>query len=476
MEQDQVRMVRFRITEGRPVTIGKIILGGNERTKENVLRRELAVHEGEAYDYGAILKSQQQLYKLGFLGSVRFEPVRIGEREDVTDLLLTVEERPAGAVEFGIGYGNLDRLRGSAQVSYSNLWGTARSASLLFEGSDIVQQAALTFREPWFLGERLEGRVRLAWSDTTQLNPDTREIYYQTRKAEISTGLEKTIDELKLSLVYQLEDIHNYNVKTGAVLSREDVGQVLVSSVTPGMIWDLRDDPFNPRRGSLHGVAVKEALKALGSEAYFTKATFQTSWFLPLGLATVVALSARAGRGWPLGETTEVPIHERFYVGGGSTIRGYLQDEVGPQKVSLDGTITPTGGDRMVLVNLELRFGRAEGLGVVLFTDSGNVWVNESVDLHDLRASAGIGIRYQTPVGPLRLDYGQKMNRQGSHTLPSAIPGAPPVLVPGDELGEGRAVAAGGERDQVGIGGRGWRGHVHLSMDVHTWRTLPTRP
>jgi len=109
---------------------------------------------------------------------------------------------------------------------------------------------------------------------------------------------------------------------------------------------------------------------------------------------------------------------------------------VGPLKVSLDGTITPTGGDRMVLFNLEFRFGRAEGLGVVLFTDSGNVWVNESVDLHDLRASAGIGIRYQTPVGPLRLDYGQKMNRQGSHTLPSAIPGAAPVLVPGESPGE----------------------------------------
>lgn len=407
-----VRMVHFRINEGRQVTIGKIILRGNERTKEQVFRRELVVHEGDAYDYGAILKSQQQLYRLGFLGSARFEPVHMGEGEDVTDLLLTVEERPAGAVEFGIGYGNLDRLRGSAQLSYSNLWGTARSASIRFEGSDIVQQAAINFREPWFLGERLEGRVRLAWSDTSRLNPDTRETYYQTRKTEVSTGLEKTVDELKLSLVYQFENVENYNVMTGAVLSREDVGRVLVSSVTPGMIWDLRDDPFNPRRGSLHGIAVKEAPKVLGSEAYFTKATFQTSWFVPVGGTTVLALSARAGRAWPHGETPEVPLHERFYVGGGNTIRGYLQDSVGPQKVSIDGTITPTGGDRMVLFNLELRFGRAEGLGIVLFADSGNVWVNEAVDLHDLRASAGIGIRYQTPVGPLRLDYGQKMNRR----------------------------------------------------------------
>lgn len=435
-DRNGVRTLRFSIDEGRPVAIGKIILRGTVRTKEKVLRRELLVHEGDPYDYGAILKSQQRLYRLGFLGSARFEPLRIGEQEDVKDILLSVEERPAGALELGFGYGNLDRFRGSVQLSHSNLWGTARTASIRFEGSDIAEQAIFTFREPWLFGERLEARLRLTWSDTTRLNPDTREIYYQTRKSEVSTGVEKTIDELKLSLVYQFENVQNYNVATGAVLSRDDVGRVLVSSVTPGLIWDLRDDPFNPRRGSLHGIAVKEAPKALASEAYFTKATFQSSWFIPVGKTMVIALSGRAGRAWPHGETTEVPLHERFYTGGGSTIRGYLQDSVGPRKVNIDGTITPTGGDRMVLMNLEFRIGRPEGLGVVFFADSGNVWVNEAVDFDSLRASAGIGIRYQTPVGPLRLDYGQKTNRQGARFLPSAVPGAPPVIVQGESPGE----------------------------------------
>lgn len=398
--------IRFRITEDQRVAIGKIILRGNERTGERVITRELLVKEGDPYDYGAILRSQQQIYRLGFFGLARFEPLRPGEKEYVKDMLLTVEERPAGAVEFGFGYGDLDRFRGFAELSYSNLWGSARSAGLRIEGSDIVEQAVFNFREPWFLGERVEARFRLAWSDTTRLNPDTREIYYQTRKTEVSTGLEKVVDRLKLSLIYQLENVENYNVQPGAILSLEDVGRVLVSSVTPGLIWDLRDDPFNPRKGSLHGIAVKEALKRLGSEADFTKLTLQTSWFLPLGRDSVLALSARAGRAWPHGETTEVPLHERFYLGGGSTIRGYLQDTVGP------GKPTPTGGDRMVLFNAECRIGRAEGLGLVLFTDAGKVWVNEAVDLHDLRASYGMGIRYQTPVGPLRLDYGQKINRR----------------------------------------------------------------
>jgi outer membrane protein insertion porin family len=409
--------VRFRISEDRPVSIGKIILRGNERTEERVITRELLVKEGDDYDYGVILKSQQRIYRLGFFRLARFEPLRPGEKEYVKDMLLTVEERPAGAVEFGVGYGNLDRFRGFAELSYSNLWGTAKSASLRVEGSDIGQQAVFSFREPWFLGQRaLEGRLRLAWSDEKRLNPDTREIYYQTRKTEVSTGLEKVTDSLKLSLIYQFENVENYSVQQGAILSEEDTGRVLVSSITPGLIWDLRDDPFNPRKGSLHGIAVKEAMEALGSEADFTKATFQTSWFLPVHRSTVLAVSARAGRAWPHGgQTPEVPLHERFYLGGVNTIRGYLQDSVGPQKTSLDGTLTPTGGDRMVLFNAEFRIGKAEGFGVVLFTDFGNVWVNRSVDLHDLRASYGIGIRYQTPVGPLRIDYGQKIHRRPAH-------------------------------------------------------------
>ena len=90
----------------------------------------------------------------------------------------------------------------------------------------------------------------------------------------------------------------------------------------------------------------------------------------------------------------------------------------------------------MVLANAELRLGRKEGLGMVLFADAGNVWINESIDRHDLRASYGIGIRYQTPVGPLRIDYSQKMNRKGAMYIPLAGPGGQMLLIPGESPGE----------------------------------------
>jgi outer membrane protein insertion porin family len=217
---------------------------------------------------------------------------------------------------------------------------------------------------------------------------------------------------MKASLTYAFERVDNYNVEPGAILSPEDVGYVRVSSLSPALVWDLRDDIFNPRKGALYGIVVKQAMHQLGSQADFTKVSVQSSWYVPLSRGVITALSARAGMAWPHYETAEVPLHERFYLGGSTTVRGYTQDSVGPSAKNPDGTITPTGGSSMVLFNAELRFMLSEGFGFVLFSDAGNVWVDQDIKLDDLRASYGAGIRYGTPIGPLRIDYGQKIHRR----------------------------------------------------------------
>jgi outer membrane protein insertion porin family len=405
--------IRFRIAEDHPVTIGKIILRGNESTKDHILLRELFVKPGGPYDYGAILGSQQRIYSLRYFGLVRIEPLRPGEKEYVKDMLLTVEERPAGAVEFGVGYGNLDRLKGFVEVSHRNLWGGAQYASLRAEGSDILKRTIFNYQEPWFLGYKLESKFTLTWFDRKEINSQTREIYYQTRETAVAYGVEKAYRRFRFSLTYQLEDVNNYNVNPDAVLSPEDIGRLIISSISPGVLWDLRDDPFNPKRGSLHGIAGKEALKELGSQADFTKATVQSTWFLPFSQDIVAALSMRAGMAWPHGETPQVPLHERYLAGGSNTIRGYTQDSVGPK--GTDGK-TPTGGDSMAIFNAELRTNPGGGFGLVFFTDAGNVWKGQAIVLDDLRAAYGAGIRYNTPVGPLRLDYGQKINRKAGES------------------------------------------------------------
>jgi outer membrane protein insertion porin family len=403
--------VRYRITEDRVVRIGRIILRGNERTKDNVILRELAVKPGDAYDYSAILTSQQRIYRLGYFGLAKFEPVHPGEKEYVKDMLFTVEERPAGYGEISVGYGDLDRLRGSVEVGYRNLWGSAEYSSLRFEESDILKRAIFNYKEPWFLNHRVDANFSLVWSDAKHLNSDTREVYYQTRKTTAAFGIEKIWPRFKPSLTYQFENVVNYSVKSEAQLTPEDSGRVLVSSLSPALIWDLRDDVFNPRKGALFGIVLKEASRILWSQADFSKLTVQGSVFLPVG-SSVLALSGRGGQAWPYSNTNETPIHERFYVGGSTTVRGYTQDSIGPSSKDATGTLITQGGQSMAVFNAEFRINPGEGLGFVLFTDAGNAWAGQEINLHDLRASYGAGIRYGTPIGPLRIDYGQKIDRR----------------------------------------------------------------
>jgi outer membrane protein insertion porin family len=242
--------------------------------------------------------------------------------------------------------------------------------------------------------------------------PISREIYYKTRKTAASFGVEKAYKNLKPSLTYQFENVVNYDVLQAAEVTPEDSGRVLVSSLSPAVIWDLRDDAFNPRKGALYGVTLKEALSLLGSDVDFTKLTLQGNWFLPIDNA-VLALSARAGMAWP---SSDIPLHERFYAGGSTTVRGYTQDSIGPSGLDANGNPIPKGGASMAVFNLELRLNPGDGLGFVLFIDAGNVWSDVQIDLSDLRSSYGVGIRYGTPVGPLRIDYGQKIKPHGGES------------------------------------------------------------
>ncbi len=404
--------IKYKISEDLQVKIGRIILRGNENTKDNVIMRELLVKPGSPYDYGAMLKSQQRIYRFGYISLARFEPLHPEEeKEYVKDILLSVEERPAGSVEFGVGYGDLDHFRSFLEVSYRNLWNSAHYAGIRLEESTILSRVILNYQQPWAFGYDLQGKFALVWSSEKHINSDTREIFYQTRRASASYGVEKTLGHLKASLTYQFERVDNFNVEPGAILSPEDVGYVRVSSISPALVWDLRDDIFNPRRGAVHGVVIKEALKPLGSEAAFTKVSLQSSWYFPAGADSVMALSARGGMAWPHRDTIEVPIHERFYLGGSTTVRGYTQDLVGP--TAPDGT--PTGGDSMLLFNAEFRWNVTKGFGLALFSDAGNVWNGQALHL-DLRASYGAGIRYGTPIGPLRVDYGQKIHRRAGES------------------------------------------------------------
>ncbi len=404
-ERQRVKL-HYQITEDQPAFVGKIFLQGNTFTEDHVILRELLIHPNDPYDEEKIRLSEQRLYRLGFLSEVRLNPTT-EEKQYVRDLLLSVKERKAGAVDFGLGYGETERFRGFVEVSHRNLFGTGRRLSLRSELSTIEEKYTLTYKEPWVFSLPMDGRAALVYQKEELKTFDRRTIGG-------TIGLDKSFTErVKGSVQYQYEQNKCEDIDPAAILlGADDLERIAIGSISPSLIRDSRDDPFDPTTGSVNGIIIKDSAKALGSETQFVKVTLQSSWYRSMSKWLVLALSGRSGIAQKFGVTEAIHCSERFFLGGRSTIRGYSQDSVGVQNQTLIG-LKPTGGNAMILINGELRFRLLKRLGVVLFLDGGNVWVEyPDIQLSDFKYSTGAGIRFNTPVGPLRLDWGYKLNRE----------------------------------------------------------------
>jgi outer membrane protein insertion porin family len=414
--------IQIRIEEGPAVTVGRITLTGNERTKDQVILRELTLKPGDPYNPRRIFDNQRRVAQLGFLREVRLAPTDPERQESVKDLRLSVKERDAGMVDLGVGYSNYEGMRGFGEITYRNLMGLGRQASLRLEGSRIERKSLLSYRHPWLFDPRIDGKAALLHEVREE---ETRN--YQRSTYGVSFGVDRTLlPRLFGTLVYEYEinDFESLDANTPQNLLPFDQDRSNVGSITPSLIWNTRDDLFNPRTGALATLAVETAALVLASQEQFWKVTAGTSRFVPLSKPVVLALGTRAGVASRFGETKEaliqaadpgtdvripllLPPNERFYVGGRSTIRGYEEDTVGPELP--DGT--PTGGNVFLLLNAELRVTVVGSLGFVVFWDGGNAWLDQdSIRWTDIKTTAGGGLRLNTPVGPLRLDYGHKLN------------------------------------------------------------------
>jgi outer membrane protein insertion porin family len=412
-------VLTFRITENDPFVFGKIIISGNQKTKDTIIRREFAIREGEPYNYESIFRTRQQLYNLGIFTSITIEPIETSDvREHVDkevrfhtqDILVDLEEANPGIVEISLGYGDYEHLRGSMDIGYNNLGGLNRKIGFRTELSSIEERYILNFIEPWLFNRpSLPFNVSLTKEKIRSIDIDTKDVKYKVNRLSLVAGIDKVFTErLKGNLNYEYSIVKTTDVEPGVILSREDTGTVGISSISPALFYDARDNPFNPTSGSLNGVVLKLASSAFFSEAQFIKAIMQSSWYFSLRKGLVFALSMKGGIAHGLGDTVELPIIERFFLGGRTTVRGYDHDSLGP-KGSDD---TPTGGNVFALLNGEFRISLGRGFGLVTFVDAGNVWQKIEQVESVLRYTTGLGLRYSTPVGPFRIDYGRKLNRK----------------------------------------------------------------
>jgi outer membrane protein insertion porin family len=406
-EQQQVLIV-FQIDEGEKVAFGKTIIAGNKNTKYEVIRRELTYREGEPFNYHLLGQTRQTLYRLGLFTDV--ETGVLDRYDTKKDVLMKMREGNAGAVEVGLGYADYERFRGFFDISYRNLWGMNRESSFRYEVSSLENRYILNYHEPWFLNIPLSFRTYLIREEKRDINIDTRETRYRLSRNSANAGLEKKVsDSVKTELYYEFSLVETFDVKPDVILSREDTGTLTISGLRPGIIFDTRDNPFNPRKGILSGLSLKVTSPVFFSETNFMKLIFHGSVYQQLFKGIVLAISVRGGAAQGYLKTDEMPLVERFFLGGRTTVRGYEQDTLGPKGV--DGN--PTGGNAFLMGNMEMRSYLSRNFGVAAFFDCGNVWVKiKDMNPDDLKYTTGLGLRYNTPVGPLRLDYGHKLRRE----------------------------------------------------------------
>ncbi|HSW61824.1 MAG TPA: outer membrane protein assembly factor BamA [Dissulfurispiraceae bacterium] len=401
--------VAFVVREGKLNRFGKSVIVGNEKTKEIVLRREFLHAEGAPFDPKILLNERVALSRTGLFSSVDIETDVL--EGDVRDVIYRVQESPAGAVEFGLGYAEYERFRGFFDVGYRNVGGMSSQAAFRIDVNSLLKRATLSYYQPWVFGKRdLALKAILLGEIKRELNAADHSTLYRSDRYGFSAGFEKRFSNaLKAGAGYELSNVHTYDVKPGIVLSKEDTGTLIISSLHASMTYDRRDNAVDPKNGYLLGATLKSATPWLFSETSFNKLSLFANFYVGLSERIIAALSLRGGAAGGFHGTNDLPIVERFFLGGRTTVRGYQQDMLGPK----DSDGNPVGGNAFFMGNFEFRTSVWKELGLVTFLDWGNIWSRaNNFSLIDLKYTTGLGLRYNTPVGPVRIDYGIKLNRE----------------------------------------------------------------
>jgi outer membrane protein insertion porin family len=406
--RDYRASILFKVEEGKKRFFGKTVIMGNKQTKYEVINRQLINKEGQPYSFRSLAEDRQKLYRLGLFTDTEIQTMDAGG--DKEDVLMKVTEGDAGSVDFGFGYGDYEKFRGFSEISYKNLWGTNREVLFRIDLSTLDKRFILQYEEPWFMGINLPFRVFYIYESKEELNVANDEILYRLDRYGVTAGSEKKVSNtVKIALDYEFSFVKTFDVQPDVVLSREDTGTLAISGIKSALVYDTRDNPIDPKKGILAGIEAKWATFLLFSETNFVKFQVYANNYQKLTNMITLATSVRGGAAFGYRNTDELPIVERFFLGGRSTVRGYDQDTLGPK--GADGN--PTGGNAFLMGNIEFRTSIGKGIGLVPFIDMGNVWVNAGdVNPKDLKYATGLGLRYSTPVGPLSVDYGFKLNRQ----------------------------------------------------------------
>ncbi len=411
-----VAKVIFEVLEGWQRRPGRLLLTGLKKTRPEVLRRLLEPELDPPLFEGTRLGLQRALYGLNTFSRVEVRWLEEPSDPQGSDLVAEVEEAETGTVSFGAGYDSESGLRASLRLVESNFRGRLIALRLEVLLAEADQNYRLSLRQPYL------GHSRIQLEAILFRERQDRPAFDLVRRGTHLALLRKE-SSWQATLAHEYRNVRLEEVRGRAEIPRESL-TAQVSSLVAGYLLDRRDDPIEPRRGWSLFLQGERAFPLFRAETEFWKAFVQGTALRPVSRGTLAA-SVRLGS---LGNLRPrqpdgssgldlVPASERFFAGGRTTHRAYPRDELGLLGATLEldsaGAVVPLGGAATALVNFDFRFPIAGNLGGALFLDGGQVWRSPGdARWPDLRWGAGVGLRYQTPIGPIRLEVGWNLDRE----------------------------------------------------------------
>ena len=404
--------VVFDVRPNQKVYFDRITIVGNDRTRDKVIRRQLAVVEGDLFSSSKIRRSQANLMRSTYFEQVNLAPGP-SDTDDKMNLRVEVKERPTGSFQIGGGYSSYNSLFGVIRLTQDNLFGHGRRASIEANVGSRSSYYNLSFTDPWVFDIPLSAGFDL-------FNYEYKYNYYTKKSNGAAVRLGYPIwNEFYLSgrLSYEKVDITDISdVASKYIKDMADYKTDIQSLIS--LRRDTRNHFFFPTQGSVARLSYGRGLNILGGDTDFSRYEAEGALWLPAPVYKGASLMLHAQAGYVKeGREHGLPTYEKYMIGGINSVRGYDWYDISPRDPETNETI---GGEKMMTINAEFAFPllKDQGLYGVAFYDMGNVWRdNESgYKVNDLYRSVGGGLRYLSPMGPLRIEYGKPVGKRPDHT------------------------------------------------------------
>lgn len=391
--------IKYYIDEGPEVRIGRILVVGDVLTSQKAIMNSMALRRGDPFSYQKLVESQLNIRRMGAFSSVRIETVGIEEKQTTVHLKVSVDEERPFRIDLEMGYSTRDSIIGSLLFTNINSFGWAKKTFLKLTGGKKLTRAELGWRDPRFLSSNYEMSV-ISW-----IQYRDRPTFTYTQLGGV-LGFYRRFERLGLSFLQEFT--RNYFVKGDSVAAdAESLRNNTIARTSLSASYDARDSFSDPTNG-YYGLAKVDFFNEIrGNNAHFVLFSLQAEYDYGFWKRLIFSSAGRFDDIETYTSNVSVPTNELLYMGGADTVRGYAEDSLGP----LNAQGQATGGRVRFIINEELRFRAFKSFQLAAFFDVGSLTNNYAqISTKSVRMSSGVGLRYVTPVGPLRLDWGFPIN------------------------------------------------------------------